>query len=335
MNKENKENVEVQFLPERISLKENKVIISPDTNKDGFISLQEFISADKSLGPREVPGGLFKNYAQSTLSYHFINLLIRTKHPIISKIVCLPNLSYCIYSKLGTNFKDIELHVSIFDLCDKMDNMKTLYMRPLKSNILFFNPPEYTKDYKKHLGTNAYNIVIPETLKDNLYYCSHENKNMVFINLTLVTTLKDKVMYQHANILIINLLNKTIERFDPHGGSTFQEIKTSKIIPNLKRTYKQELIDEILRDKFKSILPEFKYIDLSETCPYLGPQVKADQFNGLCITWSLMYFLLRVLNPEKKQSEINKHMITGNREFVLDRVLRFQRYVIDYLRNVK
>ncbi len=336
----NKENIDVQFLPQKISLKENKIIIAPDTNKDGFVSLQEFITSDKSLGPREVPGGLFKNYAQSTLSYHFINLLIKTKHPIISKIVCLPNLNYCIYSKPGTNFKEVELHISVFDLCEKMENMKTLYMRPLKSNILFFNPPEFTKDYKQHLGTNAYNIVIPETLKDNLYYCSHENKYMLFLNLTLVTTFKDKVMYQHANILIINLLHKTIERFDPHGGSTFKKIKNSvnsnnQHIINLKRTYKQELIDEILRDKFKSILPEYKYIDLSETCPYLGPQVKVDKFNGLCITWSLMYFLLRVLNPDIKQSKINKFMITGSHDDILDNILRFQRYVIDFLRNYK
>ena len=103
---------------------------------------------------------------------------------------------------------------------------------------------------------------------------------------------------------------------------------------NIKRVYKQELIDEILRDKFKSVLPDYKYIDLSETCPYLGPQAKIDKFGGLCVTWSLMYFLLRVLNPKIKQSEINKKMITGKRDDILDYVLRFQRYVIDYLRNL-
>ena len=43
----NKENVEVQFLPEKISHKENKIIISPDTNKDGFVSLQEFIGYER------------------------------------------------------------------------------------------------------------------------------------------------------------------------------------------------------------------------------------------------------------------------------------------------
>ena len=329
-----KENISLN-LPQKISPKKNKIIISQDTNKDGFISLNEFISSEKSLGPKEAPGGLFKNYAQGGLATHFINLLIKTNHPIISKIVCLPNLRYCIYSKPGTNFKEIELYISIFDICDKIENFKPLYMRPITSNIIFFNPPEYTKDYKKHIGTNAYNIVIPETIKDNIYFCSEKNKYMVFLNLTLMTTIKDKIVYQHANILIFNLLQKTVERFDPHGGSTFITTDGTKQLKNLKRVYKQELIDEILRTKFKNIIPDFKYISLNETCPYLGPQAKIDKFGGLCLTWSLMYFLLRVLNPDLKQSKINKHMITGSHNDILERVLKFQRYVIDYLRNFK
>ena len=314
----------------------NKLIIINDKNKDGFISLKEFISSEKSLGPREIPKGLFKHYAQGTLSYHFINLLIKTNHPIISKIVCLPNLNYCIYSKLGTNFKNMELDFPTQINCKNILNKRLLYSVPIKSNLLLFNPPEYTKDYKKNIGYNAYNFVIPDTLLDNLYYCKSKHKTMVFLNLTFITTINGNVAYQHANILIINLILKTIERFDPHGGSTFIDINSSdkvKRIKNLKKVYKQELIDEILRSKFKTILPDFKYLDLNDTCPYLGPQAKVDKFGGLCITWSLMYFLLRVLNPFLDQSQINKQMISGNHKQILNKVLQFQRYVIDYLRN--
>ena len=106
----------------------NKLIIINDKNKDGFISLKEFISSEKSLGPREIPKGLFKHYAQGTLSYHFINLLIKTNHPIISKIVCLPNLNYCIYSKLGTNFnstsKDLVVRVKWDTLLNTLEKNK-------------------------------------------------------------------------------------------------------------------------------------------------------------------------------------------------------------------
>ena len=325
MNVKNKENINVNL---------SNVIVAMDLNNDGFVSLKEFMSANKSLGPQEVPRGLFKHYAQPTLSYHFINLLIKTNHPIISKIVCLPNLNYCVYTKPGNNFKNIETIITTQDVCPVMDNVSRIYMYPVKANLLLFNPPEYTKDYKKTHGTNAFTFVIPDSLKDNLYVCNHQNKHIVFLNLILLTTKNNRVIYQHANIIIINLLQKTIERFDPHGGSTILDSSSNKRIKNIKRVYKQELIDEILRDKFKSVLPDYKYIDLSETCPYLGPQAKIDKFGGLCVTWSLMYFLLRVLNPKIKQSEINKKMIIGKRDDILDYVLRFQRYVIDYLRNL-
>jgi hypothetical protein len=333
-NNENKENINILNIPSKIDDNKNKTLIALDTNEDNYVSLKEFMSQLRSQGPREQPSGLFKNYAQATLSYHFINSLIKTKHPIISNIVCLPNLSYCIYSKPNTNYKEVETYVSVEQLCPQLPNLRGMYRSPLKSNLILFNPPEFTKEYKRIHKPNSYTFVIPDTLKDNLYFCNAKNKHMVFLNLFLVTTQNGRIVYQHANIIIINTMQKTIERFDPHGGSTLYEINESKNkqIKNLKRIYKQELIDEILKDKFKSVIPEYKYIALSETCPYLGPQTKVDAFHGLCITWSLMYFLLRVLNPEMKQSEINKRMISGKHSDILDRVLRFQKYVIDYLK---
>jgi hypothetical protein len=273
---------------------------------------------------------LFKNYAQPTLSYHFIDLLIKTNHPIISKIVCLPNLNYCVYNFPGSNFKDIKLQISTEQTCSPLSAYKSLYMNPIKANLLLFNPPEY-----KAKKTNQYTFVIPDSFKNNLEKCNLRNKHIVFLNLFLVTTKQDKLYYMHANIIIINLIQKTIERFDPHGGSVILHENLNggnKFTKNLKKIYKQELIDKILKSKFKSVLPDYKYISLNETCPYLGPQANVDAFNGMCITWSLMYFLLRVLNPNIKQSEINKKMLIGSKDEILDKMLRFQGYVINFLK---
>lgn len=356
-NENEKENINIINKPIKLTNDRPQILIALDKNDDNFVSLKEFISSERSKGPQEPPGGLFKHYAINSLSVNFIDFLIKTKHPIISKIVCLPNLQYCIYFKPNTKFQEIETYISVYDVCTRLPNLNLMYMRPLKSNLILINPPEHTKDYKKQYGTNAYNMIIPDSLKDNLFVCEYQKKSMVFLNLTLMTINDKEIQYQHANIILINIPQKTIERFDPHGSNTFIDIsnengesgesksesgdnkeniksnKSEKRIRNLKGVYKQELIDEIIRDKFKSILPDYKYITLNETCPYLGPQVKTDAFRGLCITWSLMYFLLRVLNPNLKQSEINKRMITGHRNDIKDYILRFQRYVIDTLRN--
>jgi hypothetical protein len=315
--------------------KTTNVIISDDNYKN-YVSLNDFLAEYQSKGPLETPGGQFKNYAQGTLSYYFIKLLI-SRNNNFSKVVCLPNLNYCIYIKSGSKFKDIKTIVSTENYCEQIKELpdyKLYSKHTIKSNLLLFNPPEYSKNYIKNYGINAYNIVIPNSLKNKLLICEQNNKYIVFINLFLVTIYNDKVAYQHSNIIIINILLKTIERFDPHGGSIIvNKLDNTKTFKNLKRVYKQELIDEILKDKFKNVLKNYKYLNLYDTCPYLGPQAFVDAFDGLCITWSLMYFILRVLNPKLKQFEINNMMISGSKEKVLDKVLRFNRFVIDYLRN--
>lgn len=311
------------------------IIKSIDTNKNNFISIKEFLSYDESLGPYEYSKGKFKHYAMGSLSYLFLEILIKTNHPIVSKIVCLPDLNYCVYVKPGTNFTDILSASTDEPFCNHMfPEYKNLYRTPIKSNILFFNPPEFNKKFKKQHGYDNYKLVIPDSFVSKLKICKKNKKSIVFLNLFLTTTSNiDRIENIHANVLIVNLVQKTIERFDPHGGSTF--IHNDKRLKNIKRIYKQELIDQILKKSFNKILPDYSYIDLNQTCPYLGPQSNVDEFGGLCVTWTLMYFLLRVLNVDKKQFEINKEMLKGTKYEVRNKVLRFQRYVIDTLRNAE
>ena len=69
--------------------------------------------------------------------------------------------------------------------------------------------------------------------------------------------------------------------------------------------------------------------------PYLGPQVKADEYRGLCGTWSTMYIILRMLNPDMKSSDITKNMIDGTPDSLIDRILRFQKFIINKLNSIK
>lgn len=279
-------------------------------NSDNKLNtINEFYSNEISLGPYEVPGGKFKYYAMASLSYKFINCLIKNKHPILSNNVFLP--------KCEGNVSNIS------------NIIKT-------KNIVIFNPPEYTKNYKKLHKTNSYNLNIPNYIYDlfTKFNSCYSFKRFIFLNLFLISTdNNNNITFQHGNILILDTFNKTIERFDPHGGSTFIDLNSKKRIKNLKRIYKQELIDEILRNKFKKILPNYKYLDLSITCPYIGPQLKVDMYKGLCMTWCLMYFLLRIYNPNVSTSDINKYLILNDYKTILYNILHFQKYVIDYLRN--
>lgn len=287
-----------------------------DSN-DKLNTINEFYSNEISLGPYEVPGGKFKYYAMGTLSYHFINSLINNNHPIITNNVFLPK------------YTDHKIY--------KTDNNLNYNSNMIKmKNITIINPPEYTKTYKKLHKTNSYHLNIPNYIYDlfTKFNSCYSFKRFIFLNLFLISTdNNNNIIFQHGNILILDTFNKTIERFDPHGGSTFIDLNSKKRIKNLKRIYKQELIDEILRNKFTNILPNYKYLNLSITCPYIGPQLKVDMYKGLCMTWCLMYFLLRIYNPNVSMSDINKYLIINDYKTILYNILHFQKYVIDYLRN--
>ena len=168
---------------------------------------------------------------------------------------------------------------------------------------------------------------------------------MVICDLSLLLS-DDLYNSSHANVLVFDLKRRIIERFDPHGGSIYETITNNEEIKGRKdfkfgeklksnALFNQDLIDRELQNSFNKILPEFKYSGTNETCPYLGPQIKTDAYNGLCVTWSAMYMLLRLLNTELSPADITKKMIEGTNEQLLSKILRFQRFVIDTIRIYK
>ena len=176
-------------------------------------------------------------------------------------------------------------------------------------------------------------IAITDNFVTSIYQCAKDNKEIIFVNLNLQN--KDTVSHSsHANGLIFNTIQKTIERFDPHGPEEYIDPDT-----NMKKYtnpyYDQVYLDYKMKEKFETILPEYTYLGINEICPVIGPQIKTDAFKGLCLTWTLMYTLLRILNPRIKPEVITKKMSEGSRDDILNKILRFNRYVIDVLRKQK
>lgn len=171
---------------------------------------------------------------------------------------------------------------------------------------------------------------------DNLSYiisnCKKKGLELVIFSLELnendiITTIEG-----HANCLIINILQKTIERFDPHGGDD-------------DAVYNQKLIDDSLKKIFSMELKDYTYINYYESCPYIGPQaleansstyIHDTMFNltpsGLCLTWTTLYIVLRILNPKKSQDFIVKKMMEGNPHHILSILLRFQKFMINVIK---
>ena len=143
---------------------------------------------------------------------------------------------------------------------------------------------------------------------------------------------------------------RIMERFDPRGNNTYTKVYDTDDDTLLRKDFKfglkdkklkskalfqfdQAIIDKKLQVELQKMFPEFTYKGVNETVPYLGPQIKADAYDGLCITWSYMYAILRILNADMSPAEVTVRMIQGSSQDVLDKLLRFQKFMIRLLQK--
>ena len=322
-------------------IKPNKQpLLSLDTNSDNYISIKEYLSTVESRGPNEKPGGTsFSYYNQRDLGITFLLILIEKQKGPIHEIACIPPFSQCIYKKPnGEYYSELSEEIG----CKLPKNINNKYIGGGKTNhyasIIILNAP-------LHYQNNNMNIFIPSNFKNIINKCKNDNKNMVICDLSLLSS-DDMMSASHANVLTFDLQRRIIERFDPHGNNIYETINKNEEIIGRKdfkfgeqkkssALFNQDLIDLELRNIFNKIIPEFKYSGTYETCPYLGPQIKTDAYDGLCVTWSAMYMLLRLLNTQLNPVEITKKMIEGTNQQLLSKILRFQKYVIDTIRDYK
>ena len=120
-----------------------------------------------------------------------------------------------------------------------------------------------------------------------------------------------------------------------YGKNNYSKNKFGINKKKSKALFNQFLIDKELSNKFKKELPNYTYYGTNDTTPYLGPQIKADEYAGLCVTWSCMYMVLRLLNPDLEPADITIKMIDGTPKELRNRILRFQKFIIRTLSKEK
>jgi hypothetical protein len=187
---------------------------------------------------------------------------------------------------------------------------------------LFKDPIDCTlvldqKDFKKgiqvkHLTFNNYTQQINECIKEN-------NKRYIPI---ILETIKDKE--NHANVIVIDIKKKRIELFEPHGNRG-----DNSTLHAVKRTYLKK--KEKVKEFFKLILSEYKFVNAVDTIGKYTLQSKYDANSGYCITWSLLYCHYRFLNPNISYIKITQHM---NRKINLNKLLKYAKHVEEILKSI-
>ena len=128
-------------------------------------------------------------------------------------------------------------------------------------------------------------LFVPKTIFKEIEKCE---KRFVVCYLSL-----KKPNSGHANILIFDRFNKTVERFDPLGE------------------YMSGNLDTALMDEFRKNLGSFTYITPLDFCPTIAFQrkeTKRDKLKndpgGFCVAWSIWYADMRLTSPNIPRDQL-------------------------------
>jgi hypothetical protein len=244
------------------------------TDENAFISINDFLAEDISLGPDAEPGNIYYSYTNPDNINRYMKILLKELE--FDKIVCIPNIL--------------------------IKNKKYVV-----SNSIVYNE---TYDF----------ILVDESIITEMLKCT--SKRFIYILFSLSHDYYDS---GHANILIIDNLKKTLERYDPlgHGFTDDTELKITK---NIDRKMTKEFLKKINLQGYKYLSP----IDIS---PRFGVQFKSDAYNGMCSIYTLLYLQLRLMNPDIEQKVIIKYLVSKDPKEMVNIILRYTKYVENTLKK--
>lgn len=135
----------------------------------------------------------------------------------------------------------------------------------------------------------------------------------VIVNLTLGA--EDN----HANIAIINKRTRQIELFEPHGART-----SSSELGGVQSAYKKKIA--MLKKFFKDVCKGYQVVNVTDAVKQSAFQMTEDPkgHSGFCVTWSILYFHYRILNPDIPLSNLVRYI---HHKITERYILRYARYI--------
>ena len=193
-------------------------------------------------------------------------------------------------------------------------------------NYLLNHKYKKYKFIKKIFGNDEtvdiFEINTDGTIKNNLYdnyfkiseYMTQRSKiKLIIAPFRIVFKEEDE---DHANLLIINKVNSTVELYDPHGSINY--------FTDWKQYNIKKRIEDYLVSLYPNIFNLYTFLSYSDICPLKGFQYIDDSFAkknqkidkvGYCINWSLFMLDLRLKYYKYDPKYIQQLMINQTRIF--------------------
>lgn len=172
-----------------------------------------------------------------------------------------------------------KMYMIIYDII----NLSTNYLYPLLPSIIIWG----NKDLH-YIHKDLFNII------KNIH--KNNNKRFILIKISFVTGYQ----YTHANIVLIDLHDYSVRRFEPYG------------INNVNDEY---ILDELLKDKISKVLDKkIKYYTPSDYLNNVRFQLvsndgsiylkKTGDPGGYCLAWCFWYIELKINNVDLEEKDL-------------------------------
>ena len=233
------------------------------------------------------------NYNPSDISKKWLKLFEKQpKYNEPKNDIIVDNSEYTHYTLFQSKFKDIGIFTLYLN-----DKYKELLIPNLQSyminNLTFVNTFPFSDDLISKESIFPWIISYYSNTEyyihpylNNLINAERHNKTKRF-GIVFLSLSYDQVL--HANVLIYDFKNLTIERFEPYGNTSLIENE----------------IDEILEEEL-TWSTGLKYLRPKDFLPFAGFQtisdelnlinMKAGDFGGFCLAWCIWYIETRIKN---------------------------------------
>lgn len=287
-----------------------------DIDKNGIVSINEYLSSFEitELEEEESKGAF--SFLRTNINIPRFLALIRETDPVFKKNLCWFEQLFFAYAR---PFSDKDPKIKFTSVFSSAERNSYRYSDVL-NHAQLYNAP---RGDNSNSGVTTF--AIHPLIRRYIETCK-ERYLAVALSLSSSEFGTDIYTGGHANVLFFDTVEKTIDRYDPHGAHC-----AGFTCP----AYNQDKIDNILKKEFKKIIPGYKFIDFSVACPNVGPQMKAEVFDrtGYCVTWSLMFTVLRILNPGKTPDQVNNQLLDGTRANIFSKMLKFAKFYSDILKK--
>lgn len=172
------------------------------------------------------------------------------------------------------------------------------------------------KKYRPKLKDRDGLLYVHRKVTEKIMKCMKGKSRFIIITLNVTRVVETNGKFggkPHANILIYDKKNSTLERYEPHGpGYNFIEKKAARLMDaDILEYFKDIGLIKNEKDYFPplSFCPNWDKWQEGSVGHQMLQNLESKEFSGSCATWAMWYVDERLENPNRSRDKIIQESI--------------------------